>query len=67
MTKENALAEAKKVAKKSKLKMVIVNDPIANNAEDAPDGPWGYCPAIARQPNGKLTLYPWAVEIIPVN
>jgi len=46
MTKEQAIAEAKKEANKNNVTIVVVNDPIAN-AEDE-TGPYGYCPIFAK-------------------
>ena len=71
MTKERALKEAQKIANTKKIVMVVVNDPISNNMEDEPDGPWGYCPYNARHTTGplrgKLILYPWTEEEVIVN
>jgi hypothetical protein len=67
MTRERAIQEATKLAKRNNMTMVAVNDPIANNLEDEPDGPWGYCPDIARGENGKLMLFPWAEEVITIS
>ena len=69
MTKEAAIAEAIKIAKKENMVMAVANDPIAN-AEDE-SGPWGYCPNCARHTEGHckgdLILYPWAEETIIVH
>lgn len=65
MTKEKALVEAKKAALQSGMIMAVVND-VISNAEDE-TGSWGYCPNIARGPNGKLILFPWATETILVH
>ena len=67
MTKEKAIADATKLAKKFKLTIAVVNDPISNNAESDPDGPWGYCPANAKDTNGKFILFRWAEETIIIN
>ena len=61
MNLQDCIAAATKEAKKNKIVMVVVNDPIANNVEDEPEGPYGYCPACAVRPDGKLILYPWGV------
>jgi len=71
MTKEAAIAEATRIAKKENIVMVVANDPISNSPEEEPDGPWGYCPNHARHKEGlrkgDLILYPWAVEEIIIN
>jgi len=67
MTKENAIAEATKIAKAQRLVMAVCNDAISNNIEEEPDGPWGYCADMARRPDGKFLLYPWATEIIKIS
>lgn len=68
MTKEAAIAEATKIAKDKNLVMVVVKDPISNNPEDEPEGPWGYCPNYGRYQEGRmkgqLILMPWAEEEI---
>ena len=66
MTKENALREATKIANKEKMDMAVYNDPISNNPEDSPDGPWGYCLNCARGDDGKLIIGRWAVETIVI-
>ena len=59
MTKEDALREATQIVNQKNIVMVVCNDPISNNVEDEPDGPWGYCP------NGSQhLLFRWAVETI---
>ncbi len=65
MTKENAIVAATKIANQNKMVMAVVNDPISNNLEEEPDGPWGYCPAEAKR-DGKFLLFPWATETILV-
>lgn len=71
MTKEQALKEAQNIANTKRIVMVVVNDPISNNLEEEPSGPWGYCPNDARHQDGMkkgdLILYPWADEEIVVN
>lgn len=71
MTKEQAIAAATKIAKKENMVMAVANDPIANNVEEDPSGPWGYSPHCARHTDGrmkgKLILMPWAEEEIIIN
>lgn len=67
MTKEQAIVEATKLAKKTEMEMAVVNDPISNNPEEEPTGPWGYCPNSARRVDGKFILFPWATETIVIN
>jgi hypothetical protein len=71
MTKERALKEAQILANKKRLVMAVACDSIVNNAEEEPDGPWGYCPSCARIREGcqagNLILFPWATEIIILN
>jgi hypothetical protein len=45
MTLKEAIIDAKKIAKESKLAIAVVNAPI-ENAEDE-SGPYGYCPEMA--------------------
>jgi hypothetical protein len=70
MTKERALKEAQEIATKNNIVMVVCNDPISNNPEDEPDGPWGYCPNDARHQaglrQGDLILFPWADEEVVI-
>ena len=61
MTKERAISEATKDANKKNLVMVVCNDPISNNIEEEPEGPWGYCPEPAQS-----LLYRWAEETIVI-
>ena len=66
MTKEQALKDAKKIANKEKIEMVVFEDSISNNIEDEPEGPWAYCPNQARGENGKIIIGRWATEEIIV-
>ena len=47
MTYEQAIVGAKKAAKESGLPIAIINDPVVNNSEEEPEGPYGYCPELA--------------------
>ena len=45
MNKENAVNAARVAAIENRVRMVVVNDPIANAEDEA--GPWGYAPYAA--------------------
>lgn len=63
MTKEAAIEAATKIATEQGIPMAVCNDPISNNIEEEPDGPWGYCP----QGKPETLLYRWSVEKIYIN
>ena len=71
MTKEQAIKAATNIAKTENMVMAVANDPIANNVEEDPSGPWGYCPNCARHTEGHtkgdLIWFPWAEEIIIID